>query len=874
MADAKITDLTAYTPAIDTDVLPIVDVTTSTTKKITVANLVNTSTPPTDLKLSTASKGGVFNGGFELYPDTTQRNTSWMGNDIKYGHYFYNGGGTATGGFDNTVSKKGSVSAKMVISASSTGKLGNRDQGGGAQLQMIPVKVNTTYRLSAWVKADSANISAGYIAYQGFTSALAYVNTLGAVNFTTSAAFDWTYYSTTFTTGASTELINYFITVTTGAGGAVNFWVDDVILEEVVTDTTFTGKTVEKIRPVLTAVTSTDNIDQSLDTGGAYANTYALTNAVNEGATHIQTFTPTKKYTTQIGIWPVAAGTAVDWNLVVHTAGNVVVASCKILAASIATGAFQYFDVPNVWASGALHFHVFASATTGTPTCKVNTTDDLETASYIQRYAKKSETYSVVSNGIKTELKADKDGLLTGSIVDLDNGKYRYASGTLPGTATVNSIAFASNVFSATVGGNWGGDVIKGINGYNISYSAGITTDSDTTARSYILKVNTLLPIKHLKVKYGLGRNAAFSIQTSPDNVTYTVLGYGAASEATYQIAETDLLNGLSTFYIKVNKDATNAYFIFQLLQIEADLDTSKIPTGLFYPIGTNQFTETVTLPSTADRLYFQSAKYTNEYGVVVPALELCSTATPVGYIPLKLDNSQEASPCVSILSTTTNYQQSGTGSNVTGGVVLNTGEYVTLTSAVASLKIDYQVGTGTTAIAAITKNTIYYSSNGEGNDATQDPSHQMSVDLGIRQQGVLQRVSDIGEEIAKVREGVLKTTSWTDWTPTLTWTTGTPEGSVVTKARYKILDGVCYFAFYYSATDANAATALTISLPVLPKDNDSLTALQSQELADTTWSNPIAYIDDGGTTIVFRSFSTIADTKAVKVLVSGIYEI
>jgi hypothetical protein len=49
---------------------------------------------------------------------------------------------------------------------------------------------------------------------------------------------------------------------------------------------------------------------------------------------------------------------------------------------------------------------------------------------------------------------------------------------------------------------------------------------------------------------------------------------------------------------------------------------------------------------------------------------------------------------------------------------------------------------------------------------------------------------------------------------------------------------------------------------------------LQSQELADTTWSDPIAYIDDGGTTIVFRSFATIADTKAVKVLVSGSYEI
>jgi len=39
MADKKITELTAYTPPIDTDVLPIVDVTTPATKKITWANI-------------------------------------------------------------------------------------------------------------------------------------------------------------------------------------------------------------------------------------------------------------------------------------------------------------------------------------------------------------------------------------------------------------------------------------------------------------------------------------------------------------------------------------------------------------------------------------------------------------------------------------------------------------------------------------------------------------------------------------------------------------------------------------------------------------------------------------------------------------------
>ena len=39
MANSKITNLTSYTPAIDTDVVPIVDITTTTTKKITWANI-------------------------------------------------------------------------------------------------------------------------------------------------------------------------------------------------------------------------------------------------------------------------------------------------------------------------------------------------------------------------------------------------------------------------------------------------------------------------------------------------------------------------------------------------------------------------------------------------------------------------------------------------------------------------------------------------------------------------------------------------------------------------------------------------------------------------------------------------------------------
>ena len=274
------------------------------------------------------------------------------------------------------------------------------------------------------------------------------------------------------------------------------------------------------------------------------------------------------------------------------------------------------------------------------------------------------------------------------------------------------------------------------------------------------MKVNTLLPIKHLKLLIGYGIATDYTCDISPDNVNYTTLLYGTASETTQQTADTDLVNGLSTFYIRFNKTTTSNYFTLSILSIEADIDTSKIPSGLLYPLSTNQFTETVKMPSVVTRIYYRQAKFENEYGVVVPALEFTdASAVNIGYVPLKLDNSQETNPCVDILTGTTNWQQSGTGSNdSTTGVILNDGEYLTLSTAVAEIKVDYKVGGGTTSFANITKNAYYLSSNGSDSDGVQFPSSQQNVILGIRQQGALQRQADIGEEVELVRQGISDT--------------------------------------------------------------------------------------------------------------------
>lgn len=725
-------------------------------------DLGQVTTVPVELKLSTASKGGVFNGGFETAPAFTavQTASNWIdgtaaGSATRTANGWYVSR-TATAvavQYDSTVFHTGLYSLKL-SATDATGRV-NVYNTDGVTLPLladsaIPLKVSTTYKLSGWIKTNSGvGASGAWIDIIQYDSSAVVGTTVSTTKL--SASQNWTYVSATFTSD-SDAVYGRIALYDDVAGTANSVWFDDITLEEIVTDTTFTGKEAEKIRPVLQAVTSRDNIDQSLDSAGAYSNTYALTNAVNEGATHRQTFTPTKKYVTQIGIWPVAAGTAVDWNITIHDSSNVGVAYKRILAASIVTGAMQYWNVPFIWTTGTYHFHVTCTATTGTPTLKANTSNDLETASYIQRYAKHIEDFTVVCNGVKTQLKANSsDGLLTNAVIDLDNGKYVYQGDFL--TATDKPVSY--DVFAATPANRNVSTltVISGWNGTNNQLQSG----NGTTERYITFKVNTILPIRHLLFNQAHGTNAGAGIssfQISLDNVTYTDLDSGTYTSNGSPVArkvDTDFANGKSVFYVRFYKSSSvNDYFEINKLNIEADIDTSVIPSGLFYPVGaTNQFTETVKLSAVATRVYFQSAKYTNEYGVVMPALEFTDgSGVMIGYACLKLDITQETNPSVRILSTTTNYQASGTGSD-SGGYILNDGEYMTFTSTVAEIKVDYQVGLGTTTFSNITKNAYYLSSNGESSDATQDPSHQFNAIIGVRQQGLLDRVKDIGNEQA-----------------------------------------------------------------------------------------------------------------------------
>jgi len=156
-----------------------------------------------------------------------------------------------------------------------------------------------------------------------------------------------------------------------------------------------------------------------------------------------------------------------------------------------------------------------------------------------------------------------------------------------------------------------------------------------------------------------------------------------------------------------------------------------------------------------------------------------------------------------------------------------------------------------------------------------------MKLALGARGSNVIQSYfTDSITEIsyaakagtAEVARDVINT--WLDYVPTLIFT-GTPPASITTIARYRQIGNKIDFNISLSSADGNGAIDLRVSLPVVPKDNDSVISASSQEKVNTTWSNPIAYIDDdAGLGVQFRNFSTATDAVAWEMIITGSYEV
>ena len=728
---------------IGTPVAPTAPVDTDTTQLATtefVNNQLEQGTQPTLVALSVSpSQGGVYNGGFDFYPTfiSPQTVAKWIdgtaagsATNMRYGWNFYVQTNPASVMFDTEVTHSGGASLKISLTSALGAAAARNTESSTTLSRDTPLlKPSTKYRLSAWVKTHNVSANGVYITARQYDVAA------GLGNLATTPALtgtnDWTYLYVDFTSDADvggSYLLIWLVSYV--AGNISDVWFDDVKLEEIVHDTTFTGLVPTQARPTILGVTTTDNIDQSLDYTWAYANHYTCPAAISETATNRQTFTPTKSHITQISVYMIDAPD--DMHLYIHDSSNNILARYTLSAPS--QGVIT-FNVPCLWESGTYHFHVLSDS--GEITIASNTHEDMETASYIQYFAKHTENVTIVCNGEKIALDSDSDGMLTGSVIDIDKGKYSY-KGSTSYTSSKNNDVYDCSAGTRTDDNS----MVKGwVPSFTLTTATMFTSPGTISTQAYITyKVNTLLPVKHLVLYtnfYTNPINITRYIAVSSDGINWTTIGTDSHPVNGYyqQRVETDVVNGLSTFYIKLYKDTTVSTFAAGIHSIEADLDTSSVPSIVLQPLGTQvQFSENVYLSSTVDRVYLRTNKYLNDRGIIMPHLEFCSTTTPVVAVPLKVDNHGETNPAVKVIAADTPTSTIGTGTNDgDGNWIINNGEYIGITgTADTTVEITYRVGKGTLLFENLTMNRFYLSSNGSGINITTNPSFQFDFNIGM----------------------------------------------------------------------------------------------------------------------------------------------
>jgi hypothetical protein len=117
---------------------------------------------------------------------------------------------------------------------------------------------------------------------------------------------------------------------------------------------------------------------------------------------------------------------------------------------------------------------------------------------------------------------------------------------------------------------------------------------------------------------------------------------------------------------------------------------------------------------------------------------------------------------------------------------------------------------------------------------------------------------------------------AWAAWTPTLTWTAGTPSPLTVT-ARWMQVGKIVYYTLDIRTTDGNGATALKVTLPVTPATISGFYPTQiGYEYVDGVITNPWAYIDHNvpSNGLNFVALSALTDTKTSAIRISGFYEV
>lgn len=532
-------------------------------------------------------KGGVLRVIDSATGDIARTTAGWVEAE-QYG-WRANGSGSFSAEFDSAEKRTG----RLTLKASTTGAASFIEAitflsatPASMAKYMSPIKPNTSYRFTCamktnYVSGDATNGAAvAVVAYSAAGGSVS--SNVGTYIKTTT---DWTLYTLNFTTPANAVYVAPYHRVY-GHQGTANlvmdawFDVNSMTLEEVSSVTNSTSSPV-LLYPTITGVTSTDNIDQSADATGAYANTYTTPIAVSEAAADKLTFTPTKKYVTGIDLFVVSKGTG-NWTVRVHDAGNVVLGEITIANATLTNGAFFTFRIPINWASGAFHVHAISTVADGTIKC--NVAADLSTASYIQRYAKKSDNFSVTTSTDAFSAVVVPDGVLGGAIINTQAGTYTYSK---PNFA--NHPEYLSDVFS-----------YQNRAGTSAIITIGLPVSTVAAIDNVVFKHNLIYPTSSISMSIlsTIAATRSFKVQYSTDNSTYTDWATFIDTDNNVTKYLTATIGRSPIVYIRLVGISSSCYV--GQMSFTATLDTSTAEPIILQP-GTTPLYFSSNGPATAD---------------------------------------------------------------------------------------------------------------------------------------------------------------------------------------------------------------------------------------------------------------------------------
>ena len=697
------------------------------------------SATPLITRSSVASQWGLLINIDSATGDIPVTSDNWI-EDEKYGIYADITAGTASAEFDTAVTRTWTKTLKA-SSTNATGKINVQINPPTATIDSLSkycprLKPSTKYRLRCFCKTNNVAAASALMAIIQYSTTA--VSLWTTTSNTLSWTNDWTLLSIDFTSNVSAEYVRIFWQLNV-AGNVSDAWFDinSMTLEEVVEPVANSLTSSSPSLVSLTAVGSTDNIDQSqLSKPNGFV--------MNVAGQYVwQQFTPTKSKITWITLQRITSTGTPTWDMVFRIATDswsdtptttilaaYTMPSATFTALSVwvdftinlpcnVTAWTKYWILANTTVSSWVNYPWLYSDATNvytTGVCKYSADWITYWSTYAwdlyfkTLYYKPTTNFKASQNNSTVTLSADEDGFNDWAIVNLSTGTYTDIKNF--GTSYTGYLSIYQYLLSTWLL-NWTASNLR-FDFANEYFTLKFQAPTGFTFWDIAYWTKT--------VSWGSWARPQY-IDYSYDNVTWVTLSTVNTASTTVETTFT-IPWGSKTVYVRyLNGTFNNAYYVYYY-NFVAPINTSSLSTLKNYP--TNK--DVVTTYNKSLNTATTTATYrATAWGF--PAIEYSATK----------------------------YQFLDVDTTATWSVVKFSSDWVTYSTVADGANI--ALSSTTTPLVwvktNITANRLYLSSNDYNASGDKDGSNKMTVGYQVLSQGLTYTVDELLSEVNELKAAV-----------------------------------------------------------------------------------------------------------------------